>query len=194
MFVIKRDGKKVDFDKNKIINAVLKANMTVAHNERIGESLANQLAGHIKHEAANREGMYITVEEIQDIVERSLMELGFYSLATNYIRYRYLRELVRKGNTTDKDILTLIRAKNKDVMEENANKNAYIISTQRDLMAGEVSKDISKRLLLPAEIIEAHNEGVLHFHDLDYFIQPSFNCCLVNIKDMLDNGTVMNGK
>ena len=134
------------------------------------------------------------VEEIQDFVEMKLMEDGKFSLAKNYIIYRYTRELVRKSNTTDESILSLIRASNKDVMEENSNKNAVIASTQRDLIAGEVSKDLTRRILLPEKISKAHDQGVLHFHDADYFLQPIFNCCLINIGDMLDNGTVMNGK
>ncbi len=134
------------------------------------------------------------VEEIQDIIEEKLMEDGKYTLAKTYILYRYTRELVRKANTTDDSILSLIRHDNKDVMEENSNKNAIIASTQRDLIAGEVSKDLTKRLLLPEKISKAHEEGVLHFHDADYFLQSIFNCCLINIKDMFENGTVMNGK
>jgi len=134
------------------------------------------------------------VEEIQDFVEMKLMEDGKFALAKNYIIYRYTRELVRKSNTTDESILSLIRANNKDVMEENSNKNAVIASTQRDLIAGEVSKDLTRRMLLPEKISKAHDQGVLHFHDADYFLQPIFNCCLINIGDMLDNGTVMNGK
>lgn len=192
MFVVKRNGEKVAFDKNKIINAILKANMTVGKKYKISEHNANQIAGHI--EWLIQTDTIRSVEEIQEVVENALMSIGCYELAKRYIRYRYHHNITRLKNTTDDDILTLIGAKNKDVMEENANKNAYIVSTQRDLMAGEVSKDISKRLLLPKDIVEAHNEGVLHFHDLDYFIQPMHNCCLINIKDMLENGTVMNGK
>ena len=134
------------------------------------------------------------VEDIQDIIEEKLMAEGKYDLAKTYIIYRYKRELVRRANTTDDSILSLIKNSNKDVMEENSNKNAVVASTQRDLIAGEVSKDLTKRLLLPEKIAKAHEEGVLHFHDADYFVQPIFNCCLINIQDMLDNGTVMNGK
>lgn len=174
MFVVKRNGEKVAFDKNKIINAILKANMTVGKKYKISEHNANQIAGHI--ERLIQTDTIRSVEEIQEVVENALMSIGCYELAKRYIRYRYHHNITRLKNTTDDDILTLIGAKNKDVMEENANKNAYIVSTQRDLMAGEVSKDISKRLLLPKDIVEAHNEGVLHFHDLDYFIQPMHNC------------------
>ena len=134
------------------------------------------------------------VEDIQDIIEQKLMADGKFVLAKTYIIYRYSRELVRKANTTDESILSLIKNSNKDVMEENSNKNATVASTQRDLIAGEVSKDLTKRILLPEKISKAHEEGVLHFHDSDYFLQPIFNCCLINIGDMLDNGTVMNGK
>ena len=134
------------------------------------------------------------VEDIQDIIEQKLMAEGKYDLAKTYIIYRYQRELVRKANTTDDSILSLIKNSNKDVMEENSNKNATVASTQRDLIAGEVSKDLTRRLLLPEKIAKAHEEGVIHFHDADYFVQPIFNCCLINIQDMLDNGTVMNGK
>lgn len=136
----------------------------------------------------------ILVEDIQDIIEQKLMALGKYDLAKRYIVYRYTRELVRRANTTDDSILSLIKNSNKEVMEENSNKNATAASTQRDLIAGEVSKDLTKRLLLPEKIAKAHEDGILHFHDADYFVQPIFNCCLINIQDMLDNGTVMNGK
>ena len=138
--------------------------------------------------------MRLLVEDIQDMVEHSLMDEGKFELAKAYIIYRYQRALVRKANTTDESILSLIRNSNKDVMEENSNKNATMAATQRDLIAGEVSKDLTKRIMLPEKISKAHEEGVLHFHDADYFIQPNFNCCLINIGDMLDNGTVMNGK
>ncbi len=142
----------------------------------------------------NRNRKRLLVEDIQDMVEHSLMEEGKFELAKQYIIYRYQRALVRKANTTDESILSLIRNSNKDVMEENSNKNATMAATQRDLIAGEVSKDLTKRLMLPEKISKAHEEGILHFHDADYFIQPIFNCCLINIGDMLDNGTVMNGK
>ena len=138
--------------------------------------------------------MRLLVEDIQDMVEHQLMQEGKFDLAKAYIIYRYTRALVRKANTTDESILSLIRNSNKDVMEENSNKNAVMASTQRDLIAGEVSKDLTRRIILPEEISKAHDEGAIHFHDADYFIQPIFNCCLINIGDMLDNGTVMNGK
>ena len=136
----------------------------------------------------------LLVEDIQDIIEKKLVELNKYELSKAYMLYRYERELIRKANTTDESILTLIKNSNKELMEENSNKNAIVAATQRDLIAGEVSKDLTKRILLPEKISKAHEEGILHFHDADYFLQPIFNCCLINISDMLDNGTVMNGK
>ena len=134
------------------------------------------------------------VEDIQDTIEEKLMEEGKYELAKKYIVYRYTRALVRKQNTTDETILGIIRNDNKELAEENSNKNTMLASTQRDYIAGEVSRDLTRRLLLPEKIAKADAEGVLHFHDADYFVQPIFNCCLINIGDMLDNGTVMNGK
>lgn len=190
MNVVKRDGRTVEYDRNKIYSAISKANATVEKEERVEESRINQIV--LALEALKKSTMQ--VEEIQDFVELKLMEDGKFALAKNYIIYRYTRELVRKSNTTDESILSLIRASNKDVMEENSNKNAVIASTQRDLIAGEVSKDLTRRMLLPEKISKAHDQGVLHFHDADYFLQPIFNCCLINIGDMLDNGTVMNGK
>jgi len=190
MNVVKRDGRTVDYDRNKIYSAITKANATVNKEDRVEESRINQII--LALETLKKNTMQ--VEEIQDFVEMKLMEDGKFALAKNYIIYRYTRELVRKSNTTDESILSLIRANNKDVMEENSNKNAVIASTQRDLIAGEVSKDLTRRMLLPEKISKAHDQGVLHFHDADYFLQPIFNCCLINIGDMLDNGTVMNGK
>ena len=190
MNVVKRDGRTVDYDRNKIFVAIQKANAGVNKDDRVEESRINQIILGI--EAMKKPTMQ--VEEIQDIIEMKLMEDGKFALAKNYIIYRYTRELVRKANTTDESIMSLIRQNNKDVMEENSNKNAVIASTQRDLIAGEVSKDLTRRILLPEKISKAHDEGVLHFHDADYFLQPIFNCCLINIGDMLDNGTVMNGK
>lgn len=136
----------------------------------------------------------MAVEDIQDIIEQKLMAEKKFVLAKTYIIYRYTRELVRKANTTDDSILALIGNTNKDVMEENSNKNAVVASTQRDLIAGEVSRDLTRRVLLPEKISKAHDEGILHFHDSDYYLQPIFNCCLINIGDMLDNGTVINRK
>lgn len=190
MKVIKRDGKKVDFDPNKIVVAISKANREVIGNEKASIQNINYIVEAIEKLELNEIG----IEKIQDQIERKLMELGKYELAKRYMLYREKRSIIRQTNTTDESILSLIRNTNKEVSKENSNKNAILLSTQRDLIAGEVSKDIVDRLLLPERIVKAHKEGVLHFHDKDYFIQPMFNCCLVNIKDMLENETVMNGK
>ncbi len=190
MKVIKRDGTTVDFDGNKIVVAIQKANAAVEPEFQIEEGQIHDIA--VAVQSRNRKRLL--VEDIQDMVEHSLMEAGKFELAKQYIIYRYQRAMVRKANTTDDSILSLIRNSNKDVMEENSNKNAVMAATQRDLIAGEVSKDLTKRIMLPEKISKAHEEGILHFHDADYFIQPIFNCCLINIGDMLDNGTVMNGK
>ncbi|MDD6331506.1 MAG: anaerobic ribonucleoside-triphosphate reductase, partial [Clostridium sp.] len=190
MQVIKRDGRAVTYDRSKIVTAIQKANAEVPAAEKVSDETIDSIIEYI--ESKNRTRML--VEDIQDIIEQKLMADGKFVLAKTYIIYRYSRELVRKANTTDESILSLIKNSNKDVMEENSNKNATVASTQRDLIAGEVSKDLTKRILLPEKISKAHEEGVLHFHDSDYFLQPIFNCCLFNIGDMLDNGTVMNGK
>ena len=190
MQVIKRDGRAVSYDRSKIILAIQKANSEVEPCEKISDEKIEEIVGSI--EAKNRKRML--VEDIQDIIEQGLMADGKFVLAKTYIIYRYSRELIRKANTTDDSILSLIQNRNKDVMEEISNKNATVASTQRDLIAGEVSKDLTKRMLLPEKISKAHEEGAIHFHDADYFLQPIFNCCLINIGDMLDNGTVMNGK
>lgn len=190
MKVIKRDGHTVTYDRSKIITAIKKANAEVELDEKVTDEKIEEIVQGI--ESKNRPRML--VEDIQDIIEQKLMADGKFVLAKTYIIYRYTRELVRKANTTDDSILSLIKNRNKDVMEENSNKNATVASTQRDLIAGEVSKDLTRRVLLPEKISKAHDEGVLHFHDADYFLQPIFNCCLINIGDMLDNGTVMNGK
>ncbi len=190
MKVIKRDGSTVDFDRSKIAIAIAKANSAVDEPYRISEEKIEEIVSDIEKIHRQR----VLVEDIQDMVESRLMEAGKYHLAKTYIIYRYNRALVRKANTTDESILTLIKNSNKDLMEENSNKNAIMAATQRDLIAGEVSKDLTKRILLPEHISKAHEEGAIHFHDADYFLQPIFNCCLINIGDMLDNGTVMNGK
>lgn len=190
MKVIKRDGRRVKYDRNKIVIAIQKANDEVEDHEKISENKIYNIVASIENRGVDE----MQVEDIQDIIEQKLMQEKKFTLAKTYIIYRYTREMVRKANTTDESILSLIKNSNKDVMEENSNKNAIIASTQRDLIAGEVSKDLTKRLLLPEKIIKAHEEGVLHFHDADYFLQSIFNCCLINIGDMLDNGTVMNGK
>ena len=192
MKVIKRDGRVVDYDRSKIMIAIRKANLEVDESEKITEENIEGIVAAIEAATAKRENLL--VEDIQDMIEQKLMAAGKYVLAKTYIIYRYERELVRKANTTDDSIMSLIKNSNQDVMEENSNKNAVIASTQRDLIAGEVSKDLTKRLLLPEKISKAHEEGILHFHDSDYFLQSIFNCCLINIEDMLENGTVMNGK
>lgn len=190
MKVIKRDGRVTEYDRNKIMVAIRKANIEVEEYEKIPEEKIESIVDSI--EGMKRDTMH--VEDIQDIIEQKLMAQGKYVLAKTYIIYRYTREMVRKANTTDDSIMSLIKNSNKDVMEENSNKNAVVASTQRDLIAGEVSKDLTKRILLPEKISKAHEDGILHFHDADYFLQSIFNCCLINIKDMLDNGTVMNAK
>lgn len=190
MKVIKRDGSTVEFDRNKIVTAIKKANNAVEAEERVNDEKIEEIVACIEVKRRPR----LLVEDIQDMVEFKLMEAHKYELAKAYIIYRYNRALVRKANTTDDSILSLIKNSNKEVMEENSNKNAVMASTQRDLIAGEVSKDLTRRVLLPEHISKAHDEGAIHFHDADYFLQPIFNCCLINIGDMLDNGTVMNGK
>ncbi len=190
MRVVKRDGRKVDYERNKIIIAIQKANDEVEPEEQITEEQMYNIVASIENRGADE----MQVEDIQDIIEQKLMAARKFVLAKTYIIYRYSREMVRKANTTDDSIMSLIHNSNKDVMEENSNKNATIASTQRDLIAGEVSKDLTKRILLPEKIVKAHEDGALHFHDADYFLQSIFNCCLINIGDMLENGTVMNGK
>ena len=190
MKVIKRDGTTVDFDRTKIIVALEKANDAVDDCDKISKEQIEGIADFVADTHKKR----MLVEDIQDTVEEKLMELGCYNLMKAYIIYRYNRALVRRANTTDDSILSLIKNSNKDVMEENSNKDAVMAATQRDLIAGEVSKDLTRRVLLPEYISKAHDEGAIHFHDADYFLQPIFNCCLINIGDMLDNGTVMNGK
>lgn len=190
MKVIKRDGRHADYERNKIFVAIQKANESVDSHDRINDDQIYNIIASIEARGAE----VMPVETIQDYIEQKLMETKKYNLAKAYIKYRYTRELVRKSNTTDDSIMSLIKNSNKELKEENSNKNATLASTQRDYMAGEVSKDITKRILLPPKIVKAHEDGVIHFHDMDYFIQPIFNCCLVNIGDMLDNGTVMNNK
>ena len=190
MKVIKRDGRKVEYDSDKIVIAISQANREVGGKDKVSRSSIEFITKYI--ESLNKPTMH--VEEIQDIIERKLMEFGKFTLAKKYILYREKHAMLRQANSTDESILTLVRNANKDTMEENSNKNAVLVSTQRDLIAGECSKDLADRIMLPERIVKAHNDGVLHFHDKDYFVQPMHNCCLVNIGDMLDNGTVMNGK
>ncbi|MCI8871019.1 MAG: anaerobic ribonucleoside-triphosphate reductase [Lawsonibacter sp.] len=190
MKVIKRDGATVDFDRSKIVLAIQKANAAVEEQYRIDQAQIDVIADCVGSKDRSR----LLVEDIQDLVERQLMDAGKFELAKAYIIYRYTRALVRKANTTDESILALLRNENKELAEENSNKNTMIAATQRDYIAGEVSRDLTRRILLPEHISKAHDDGAIHFHDADYFVQPIFNCCLINIGDMLENGAVMNGK
>lgn len=189
MKIIKRNGSEADFDLGKIIAAVTKAN-AACEREELTSSQINDIAEFVefKIKKANRA---LSVEEIQDIVEDQIMAQGAFEVAKRYVRYRYTRSLVRKANTTDNQILSLIECNNEEVKQENSNKNPTVNSVQRDYMAGEVSKDITKRILLPQDIVEAHEQGIIHFHDADYFAQHMHNCDLVNLEDMLQNGTVI---
>ena len=190
MKIQKRDGRVVPYEEEKIREAIHKANNEVEERYRASEGLIEEILEDVQQEGKQTQ----TVEHIQDMIEEHLVEHNKYTLAKKYIVYRYQRSLLRKSNTTDESILKLIRNENKELAEENSNKNTRLASTQRDYIAGEVSRDVTRRLLLPEHIAMAHDNGVLHFHDADYFIQPIFNCCLINIKDMLDNGTSINGK
>ena len=190
MKIIKRSGAEVSFDLDKIVAAIRKANDSVKDRDKLTEdeisSIAEVVADHceeMKHSPS--------VEEIQDMVENQLMKYNAYTMARNYITYRYKRALVRKSNSTDEQILTLLECNNEEVKQENSNKNPTVNSVQRDYMAGEVSKDITKRFLLAPDIVDAHEQGIIHFHDADYFAQHMHNCCLVNLEDMLQNGTVI---
>ena len=189
MKVIKRNGSEVDFDISKIQAAVQKANKAAVRQELTQEQI-QELSEYI-HFKCNRMNRAVSVEEMQDMVENQIMAQGAFNVARCYVRYRYTRSLVRKSNTTDGRILSLIECNNEEVMQENSNKDPVINSVQRDYMAGEVSRDLTKRLLLPADIVEADKEGLIHFHDSDYFAQHMHNCDLVNLEDMLENGTVI---
>ena len=192
MKLIKRNGAEVTFDKAKIYAAVKKACEAVDETARISEKEISALATAVEEMCAKMDRT-AGVEEVQDMVERELMKLGAFDLAKTYITYRYKRELVRRANTTDDKIISLIECNNEEVKQENSNKNPTVNSVQRDYMAGEVSKDITRRLLLPEDIVKAHEEGIIHFHDADYFAQHMHNCDLVNLEDMLQNGTVISG-
>ena len=192
MKIIKRNGAEVAFDDQKIVNAVSKANDTVALAERLTDAQVDDIATVVEAECAAC-GHTATVEEIQDMVEDHIMAKGAFAVARNYITYRYVQNLKRQSNTTDDRIISLIDCNNEDVKQENSNKNPTVNSVQRDYMAGEVSKDLAMRLLLPQEVVDAHNEGILHFHDADYYAQRMHNCDLVNLEDMLQNGTVISG-
>ena len=192
MKIIKRNGSEVTFDPNKIVIAVTKANESVVPSARMSEIQIKRIAEDVEM-AALHMNRSLNVEEIQDMVEEQIMNQRAFDVARRYITYRYTRALVRKSNTTDEQILSLIECNNEEVKQENSNKNPTVNSVQRDYMAGEVSKDITKRILLPAEIVEAHEKGIIHFHDSDYFAQHMHNCDLVNLEDMLQNGTVISG-
>ena len=192
MKIIKRNGSEVKFDIKKIVSAIERANETVEGNDKISEEEIYEIAGSVCKKIKNIKRA-LNVEEIQDIVENELMDRKFFNLARKYVTYRYQRALVRKANTTDAQILSLIECNNEEVKQENSNKNPTVNSVQRDYMAGEVSKDVTKRFLLPPDIVKAHEESVIHFHDADYFAQHMHNCDLINLEDMLQNGTVISG-
>ena len=192
MKIIKRNGAEVIFDPNKIIVAVTKANESVVPSARLTPVQIKRIAEDVESAALNI-NRSLSVEEIQDMVEDQIMNLRAFDVARRYITYRYNRALVRKSNTTDEQIMTLIECNNEEVKQENSNKNPTVNSVQRDYMAGEVSKDITRRILLPADIVAAHDQGIIHFHDADYFAQHMHNCDLVNLEDMLQNGTVISG-
>ena len=192
MNIIKRNGSEAVFEKAKILAAVGKANASVQEKDRIPDVLAERVTERV---TARCEGLgrAPSVEEVQDYVEEALQAVGAYELSRHYIRYRHQRELARKANTTDANVLALIDCNNEEVKQENSNKNPAVNSVQRDYMAGEVSKDLSRRILLPPEVVEAHEQGIIHFHDMDYYAQRMHNCDLVNLEDMLQNGTVISG-
>lgn len=192
MTIIKRNGTEVVFESEKIANAVTKANNSVSESCRMTAAQIQEITEAVT-KTCEAMSHAPSVEEIQDLVERQIMEHGAFDVAKSYITYRYTRSLVRRSNTTDEKILSLIECCNEEIKQENSNKNPVVNSTQRDYMAGEVSRDITERLLLPADIVEAHKEGIIHFHDSDYFAQHMHNCDLVNLEDMLQNGTVISG-
>ena len=190
MKIIKRSGSEDIFDISKIEAAIRKANDSVIDYEKLGDDKIQAILSNVEKACENMKRSP-SVEEIQDMVENQIMSQKAFNVARNYITYRYKRELVRKSNSTDEQILSLLECNNEEVKQENSNKNPTVNSVQRDYMAGEVSKDITRRFLLPPEIVEAHEKGIIHFHDADYFAQHMHNCCLVNLEDMLQNGTVI---
>ena len=192
MKVIKRNGTEVDFTIDKIVNAITKANESVEEAARMTALQIKRIAEFVEL-SCMKMNRSPSVEEIQDLVEYQIMAHGAFEVAKSYIRYRYNRSLVRRTNTTDDKILSLIECCNEEAKQENSNKNPVVNSTQRDYMAGEVSRDLTERMLLPADIVEAHKEGIIHFHDADYYAQHMHNCDLVNLEDMLQNGTVITG-
>ena len=192
MKVIKRSGAEVEFDINKIKSAIVRANAQTETEGQVTEEVIDKMVENIESKIIKQKRA-LNVEEIQDLVENELMKKNAYALARHYITYRYERALARRQNTTDAKILSLVECENEEIKQENSNKNPTIVSTQRDYMAGEVSKDISERFLLPKDIVEAHKNGIIHFHDMDYFAQHIHNCDLINLEDMLQNGTVISG-
>ena len=192
MKIIKRSGEEQIFDISKIVSAISKANLSVEPKQRLSSEKIAEIADYIEYKCKKTKRAF-NVEEIQDLVENQLMSIGAHELARNYITYRYTRALARQNNTTDKQILSLIDCNNEEVKQENSNKNPTINSVQRDYMAGEVSKDLCKRFLVPEDVMKAHEDGLIHFHDADYFAQRMHNCDLVNLEDMLQNGTVISG-
>ncbi|MBQ7932216.1 MAG: anaerobic ribonucleoside-triphosphate reductase, partial [Clostridia bacterium] len=192
MKIIKRNGSEEKFDPIKIYNAVTKANASVDDRARMTDLQIERIVDRVVL-TCEELGRSPSVEEVQDMVERQIMAHGAYEVAKEYVTYRYTRTLIRQSNTTDDKILALIECNNEEAKQENSNKNPVINSTQRDYMAGEVSRDITNRILLPKDIVDAHNEGIIHFHDSDYFAQHMHNCDLVNLEDMLQNGTVITG-
>ena len=192
MKIIKRSGEEKEFDIVKIENAIRKASQAVDYKNALSEGRIKLIAEEVAGVCAARDRA-MTVEEVQDVVENKIMEMGSHEIAKKYIVYRYKRQLARKANTTDEQILSLIECNNEDVKQENSNKNPTINSVQRDYMAGEVSKDVASRLLLPQDVVQAHKDGLIHFHDMDYYAQHMHNCDLVNLEDMLQNGTVISG-
>ena len=192
MRIIKRNGSEVDFDVSKIAAAITKANEANGGKKELTDAQIKEISEYVEFKIGKANRAF-SVEEIQDIVENQIMAQGAFDVARRYVKYRYTRSLIRKANTTDNQILSLIECNNEEVKQENSNKNPTVNSVQRDYMAGEVSKDITKRILLPQHITEAHEQGIIHFHDMDYFAQHMHNCDLVNLEDMLQNGTVISG-
>ena len=192
MKIIKRNGAEAIFEPKKIYNAVTKANLAVEPKDRLSEEQISAITERVTNICSSLPGAP-GVEDILDLVEREIMSEGAFTLAKTYIPYRYTHELVRRANTTDDRIMSLIERSNEEIKTENSNKNPTVNSVQRDYMAGEVSKDITRRMLLDEDIVKAHAEGIIHFHDADYFAQHMHNCDLVNLKDMLENGTVISG-
>ena len=190
MRILKRNGAEQDFDINKIITAISKANKDTDAQHRINDAKIQEISELVEFKCSKL-GRAASVEEIQDMVENQLMAVGAFDLARNYVRYRYVHNIMRTRSTTDEKILNLVNCVNEEAKQENSNKNPTVNSVQRDYIAGEVSRDITERLLLPQDVVEAHKSGLIHFHDSDYYLQFMYNCCLINIEDMLQNGTVI---